>query len=319
MKRALFLMMLSCLAIVPPLGRTQEARQADPRQKKIVFDSERDGHEEVYVMDPDSSHQQRLTHTSGRGGASWVPAWSPDRKRIAFASNREGNLEIYEMDADGSNVQRRTHTAGRESENPAWSPDGRRIAFASNRDGNMEIYVMDTDGSNVHRLTHTNGRGKSNENPDWSPDGKRIVFDSRRDGKREIYVMDGDGSNVKRLTHTPGKSLGSEHPAWSPDGKRIAFDSSRDRTSKNWLRAAEIYVMNADGSNVDRLSYAAAMGRSSLTPVWSPDGKKIAFGSNRDGKAKKRRDNFEMYVMDADGSNVRRLTFNQAWDGHPYW
>lgn len=75
--------------------------------------------------------------------------------------------------------------------------------------------------------------------------------------------------------------------------------------------------MNADGSNVDRLSNATA--RSSATPVWSPDGKKIAFGSNRDGNAKKRRDNFEMYVMDADGSNVQRLTFNQKWDGHPDW
>ena len=56
-----------------------------------------------------------------------------------------------------------------------------------------------------------------------------------------------------------------------------------------------------------------------MTPVWSPDGKKIAFSSDRDGKSKKWRDNFEMYVMDADGSKVQRLTFNQAWDGHPDW
>jgi tricorn protease-like protein len=77
--------------------------------------------------------------------------------------------------------------------------------------------------------------------------------------------------------------------------------------------------MNADGSDVDQLTHARGKRTRSLTPVWSPDGKKIAFGSTRDGKSKNWRDNFEMYVMDADGSNVQRLTFNQAWDGHPNW
>ena len=95
---------LLAVVVTLPLVRTQEPGQSDLRQRKIVFDSERDGHEEVYVMDPDGSNQQRLTHTSGRGEASWVPAWSPDRTRITFASDREGNLEIYVMDVNGSNV-----------------------------------------------------------------------------------------------------------------------------------------------------------------------------------------------------------------------
>ena len=130
MKRALYLIVLSCLLAVTPLGCAQEARQADPRAWEIVFDSPRDGNREIYVMDSDGQ-QQRLTLTPGKGKFSWLPAWSPDRKKIAFASNRDGNTEIYLMDADGSRVQRLTNTAGKDkaSWNSAFSPDGKQIAF----------------------------------------------------------------------------------------------------------------------------------------------------------------------------------------------
>ena len=127
MKRALYLIVLSCLLAVTPLGCAQEARQADPRPWKIVFDSPRDGNREIYVMDSDGSQQQRLTFTPGKGKYSWLPALSPDRKKIAFASNRDGNTEIYLMDADGSHVQRLTNTAGKgkSSWNSVFSPDGK--------------------------------------------------------------------------------------------------------------------------------------------------------------------------------------------------
>jgi len=138
----------------------------------------------------------------------------------------------------------------------------------------------------------------------------KIAFDSFRSGTQEIYVMDPDGANQQRLTRTPGKGEGSWRPCWSPDGTRIAFDSNREG---NW----EIYVMDVEGSNVQRLTHTP--GKESGNPAWSPDGKKIAFGSTRDGKSKNWKDNREIYVMDAHGSNVQRLTFNQAWDAHPYW
>ncbi len=314
-KQATAIFAVVWVVLVSPL-RAQESGQVILPPREILFDSERHANSRIYIMNPDGSNQHRLTYTRGNDE---TPAWSPNGKRITFASDRDGNLEVYVMDRDGSHVQRLTHTAGKQSGNPAWSPDGKMIVFESNRDGNWEIYVMGADGSNVRRLTYTPGKGKSSENPDWSPDGKRIAFDSNRDGNREIYTVCPDGSDPRTVTHMQGNTLGAEHPSWSPDGKRIAFDSTWDRTSKKWRDMMEIYVMDAEGSNVQRLTHTADKGKTSLTPVWSPDGKKIAFGSDRDGKSKNRKDNFEIYLMDADVSNVRRLTFNQAWDGHPNW
>ena len=185
---------------------------------------------------------------------------------------------------------------------------------------------MDADGSNVHRLTHTPGSGKFSSDQDWSPDGNWIAFDSNRNGNEEIYVMSSDGSNVKRLTDTPGKHH-SYNPQWSPDGKRIAFSSTRDGSSDNVFESVEIYTMDTDGSNVRRLTHATDEGYTSSDAKWSPDGKKIAFLSGPGAKSrhcyKSRRTRWgksqEIYVMDADGSNVRRLTFNKASDAHPDW
>lgn len=311
---ALLILMIGTLAI-GSIAWAQEPRQTATRHQKIVFDSDRDGNSEIYSMEPDGSNQQRLTHDKGY---DWTPTWSPDGMRIAFASDRDGPMEIYVMDADGSDVQRLTHTKGkhRSSVDPDWSPDGERIAFASGRDEHMEIYVMHADGSRVRRLTHT-GSDKGSENPDWSPDGKWIAFDSNRDRHWEIYVMDPDGSNLRRLTTTPGETLGSEHPVWSPDGKKIAFDSSWDRMGEKWEEVTEIYVMEADGSNVQRLS--STTGRGNLAPVWSSNGKRIVFMSTRDLRSEKWGQSAELYVMDADGSNVSRLTFNKAFDAHPDW
>ena len=114
------------VVVMVPLVRTQKAGQADPRQWKIVFDSYRNGDQEIYVMNPDGSNQQRLTN---RKGNDRHPAWSPDRKRIAFASDRDGNMALFAMDPDGSNVTRLPKSAGKRDGawSPEWSPDGKRI------------------------------------------------------------------------------------------------------------------------------------------------------------------------------------------------
>ena len=128
---------------------------------------------------------------------------------------------------------------------------------------------------------------------------------------------------MKRLTDTPGKQR-SFHPDWSPDGKRIAFTSTGDRSSgsDNWFDFQEIYTMDTDGANVRRVTHTTDKGYSSSHARWSPDGKKLAFLSGSSGAAGTYAQWFssqDIYVMDADGSNVQRLTFTEGWDGNLDW
>ena len=231
------------------------------------------------------------------------PSWSPDGRSIAFASRRgDTNGDIYVMDADGDNERRLTNHTSQDM-SPSWSPDGRSIAFSSVRDGNPEIYVMNASGNNVRRLTNHEGIDRE---PSWSPDGRSIAFSSVRDGNPEIYVMNASGDNMRNLTNHPSDDA---DPTWSPDGRSIAFDSDRDGIG-------DIYAMDADGGNVRRLTNHR---KQDASPSWSPDGRSIAFFSLRDSDPAIEGINPEIYVMDADGDNVRRLTSHNAWDFAPSW
>ena len=137
--------------------------------------------------------------------------------------------------------------------------------------------------------------------PAWSRDGRTIVFVSWRDGNGEVYAMNADSSEPRNLTQHPAKDV---RPAWSPDGRRIAFVSRRDGNS-------EVYVMNADGSGKRNLTRNRA---SDDYPTWSPDGRRIAFLRGRllsnslRGLGVRRFYSYHLYVVNADGSGLRRLT-----------
>lgn len=112
-----------------------------PDGKRIAFFSNRDGNEEIYVMNTDGSGQTNLTNNPAH---DFFPSWSPDSKMIVFESYRDGNTEIYFMNTDGSGQTNLTNNPADDSAS-SWSPDGKMIAFGSNRDGNIEIYVMNAD------------------------------------------------------------------------------------------------------------------------------------------------------------------------------
>ncbi len=193
--------------------------------------------------------------------------------KIAYVRNVDNQSEIYTVNPDGSGITRLTDSPGRDTA-PAWSPDGSRIVFESDRgsDTGVDVYVMDADGSNPTRLTETG----MNLTPSWSPDGTKIVFSSHRDDGEGIFVMNSDGSGETLLLSDP--SLYST-PVWSPQGTTIAFDSERDDSGCTQGPCNyDVFVMNADGSGVVRLTDSPAFDG---FPAWSPDGTSMIFASER--------------------------------------
>ena len=278
----------------PPAAAPGETTTTVPfKDRRIAYQSRRDGNFEIYTAAPDGSDARNLTQNPTHDSE---PAWSPDHLRIAFDSDRAGGFDIFVVNADGTNLVQLT-TEPAPDGYPSWSPDGTRIAFVSFRDGNSEIYVMDADGKNPKRLTRN---GSDDSHPVWSPDGNRIAFHSNRDGNFEIYVMTPDGSDVRNLSNTPGADL---NPTWAPNGNRLAFDSTRDGGKP------ELYVMGADGSLPTRLTTNDAV---DTWPAWSPDGGRIAFQSDASS-------DIEIYVIAVGGGAPRRLTESPGEDAEPNW
>lgn len=311
--------------------------------ERIAFECTRDGVSHIYLMDPDGSNIVQLTDGPGADSSA---AWSPDGTHIVFTSERDGNPNIYLMDADGSNLVRLTNHPARDDQ-PTWSPDGTRIAFTSQRDGNPNIYIMDADGSN---LTPLNDHPLHDDGPDWSPDGCRIAFESDRDNLPDthIYVINVDGSRVNQLTAGPSEDF---QPKWSPDGTKIAFWSVPTTEGAGWHN---VFVMNDDGSGKVRLTNGtcprddlvwsprlakiafwsvpsteahgghnvSAMDRHGSddlpltaepcgghSPIWSPDGNRILFAISRADPY-----GSDVFIMDADGSNVEQLTYEPGYN-----
>lgn len=181
---------------------------------------------------------------------------------------------------------------------PAWSPDGMRIAFA--REGGVGI--ADADGTDPSLLRGTGGDPV--EAVAWSPDGTRLMYTTFDfEGwcpESQVWIMGSDGSSPE--PHTPGRGTG-----WSPDGTKIAV-SRPDAVDPCSTTDIHLLEVDAVGDGVVLAESPASEGAA----VWSPDGTRIAFVSDREG-------NGDIYLVDADGSNLRRLTTDPAYDGHPAW
>jgi len=170
--------------------------QWSPDGKKIVFQSDRDGNSEIYVMNADGSGVTRLTNNPAADGEA---SWSPDGRQIAFDSDRTGNAEVYVMRADGSGIKDLTNNPAIDV-GPDWSPDGKRIAYISaSSDGHGQVYVMQADGSHPINLSNS----QTNDfTVTWSPDGAYLAFSRDLEG---IDIMRADGSGQIALTHDPSE------------------------------------------------------------------------------------------------------------------
>ncbi len=174
------------------------------------------------------------------------------------------------------------------------------LSFLTTRDGNFEIYTTNANGTETKNLTNHKALDFWSS---WSPDGKYIIFYSNRDGNNEIYRMNSDGSNPVNLTN---HSANDYLPTYSPDGKKIVFTSDRDHKER------EIYTMNIDGANVTRLTNNNLFEE---VPTWWPDGSKILFTRQLVEKINGvESTNGEIFLMNADGTNEKRLTFKKGFD-----
>jgi Tol biopolymer transport system component len=265
----------------------------------------------IYSVNPDGSDPVRLVELPGTGMIGALD-WSPDGSELAFVGPSDGShATIFAVGPDGAGLRvvgpltPNGSTAGL-----SWSPDGSQIAYVDGWRGTNALYVVDATGGEPRRIT---GEDLYVAGPDWSPDGRSIVFASEEPNAQpelwDIFVIDLQTLEVRRLTDDPSLDL---EPAWSPDGRRIVFRSRRDLVPSESVEGAdEIYVMNANGTGQTRLTFDESIDQS---PVWSPDGAKLAYTSDCCV------DESALVVMDPDGTNADRVPIQAleiAWQPIP--
>ena len=272
---------------------------------EIAFISNREGNGEVYVMDADGGSVRSATDN---GSVNLFPNWSPSGDAIIYTSWRHLNTPYLYLLSRGGRRK-----SGRVLENlgvdkqqfrGVFDPSGELLAVViASGDVPSEIYTVRPDGKQLRRLTRNRNIDVS---PTWSPDGSRIAFVSNRTGTPQIYVMNADGSGGRRLTFD-GRY--NSAPSWSPDGAWIAYEVRVGSQFDIWLIDPNAELVGGLGvANVPLVTHPT----SDEHPSWAPNARKLAFSSMRRGRS-------DIYVIDVNGDNLRRITRNAGDNKAPAW
>jgi Tol biopolymer transport system component len=313
-----------------------------PDDRSVAFVSNRDGNYNIYVGLVRGGNLLQITHDPELKSR---PRWSPDGATIAYARlNHSGIWDIWEVPSLGGTPRRLILNA----EDPAWSPDGRSLAYENTTNGTL--WISGLSGENARQVTPAPGPAMQNTEPRFSPDGRELAFTIKSPGPYgQLEVVDLASGKVRPLTHD--RAL-ARSPAWSPDGRSIYFASSRGGSMNIWKIAAtggepeqitagqgddaELDV-SSDGKrivfstfreniNVAQLDLAAKPGqqnskplttdpaRNQVAPVYSADGKLLAYFSNFKGVEKE-----GIWVANADGSNPVQLVQDGQINIFPQW
>jgi Tol biopolymer transport system component len=290
---------------------TAEAATSTPEPETLT--PEELAQRRLLVRDLASGEDTMVADSLPVQGYSGPFGWSPDGSQIVYMAIADPTqipvrAGIWSVDV-GTGVQ----TPLAESQMgflPAWSPDGTKIAFIGwigepDEFGQQEseLFVMDSDGRNVRQLASRPGPDVS---PQWSPDSRRIAWWGWGPGDEpsNLFMVDVESGELT------GLGLGSD-PIWSPDSRHVLFVQEQEIPGVITTEAnTEIFVLDVETGERINLS---SNDSPDLWPTWSPDGSRIAFVSKRDHLLG------EIYVMDADGSNVKRITDNDLQEAVLTW
>ncbi len=226
---------------------------------------------------------------------------APD-KSIVFVAGPLKSATVYLLTEPDGEPQPISLTPGY-YQSPVWSPTGDRVAVYSDHEGRGRVYVIQLNDSEVAPVVNAiDATGPLDSPSGWSPDGRYLLLTSYERVDGEVVVLDLQEGTRTNLTANPAED---EYPAWSPDGSRIAFASDRESTAEEGFeREKQIYLLHLEEGRVERLT---DLPLGATHPVWSPDGSMLAFTSPRANGVE------DLYVMDADGLNVRQMTNSSGW------
>ena len=296
-----------------PNGKRVALLAATEDDEALLMEHALDFHFMIHVMDADGSNRRRVSDVPGQ--LHW---WSPNGLRLVFTSGfedeRNRNTEccrstaVYVISTAGGELTRITEV-GSLNAFPSWSPDGTRVAFSSDRErergsqggrvsGSWQIYIANTDGSGERRLLD---HPDDDRMPVWSPDGTRIAFTAQpipnvpEAPVSRVMVVNSDGSGLRKLA----EDLNAGLPRWSPTGDAILLTGHDE----------DIHLVDLATGNVRNLT--GSPGRE-VEAVFSPDGSRVAFTSNRSGTQ-------DIYVVNVDGSGLTRLTNDASHENELTW
>jgi Tol biopolymer transport system component len=234
-----------------------------------------------------------------------APALSPDGNEMVVLSQHEGfSIDLWLADARTGEMKRRLVASAREegleslrymNSAVAWSHDGRYVAFSAKAGGQDALNIYDVRRNRMAKRLKFDINGIST--PSWSPDGNRIVFTGLDGGISDLFVTDLEG-RIERLTNDKYADL---LPSWSPDGTRIAFTTDRANTDLQNLQYGNmrVAVLDMETRGVDVLPHQDE--GKNLNPMWSPDGQKLIWVSDRTGTN-------NLYLYDIAQRELSRIT-----------
>jgi TolB protein len=232
---------------------------------------------------------------------NYAAAPAPDGKRAVMITAIAGKGQIFVISIDGSHPVQITHDTT-DYDDPQWSPDGKKIVATGTINQQERIYIMNPDGSALEPLTPPEMRAI---HPSWSSDSARVIFcaddDVQPPKKNDASIYSIDVKNRRVTTLISGGV--NTYPSWSPDMKKIVFRKIIGDTN------SEVFVANSDGTNLRNITNNPAFDG---WPAWSPDGKWIAFASNRESA-------YQIYIMDENGGNVKLVANTEGRATAPRW